>query len=427
MVKTYTQKLLPKEMSQNGFIAGLANKMQSYGYEVRVIGGAVRDLLMKETNDDFDLSTTATPAEILNCLKNHNDDYYVIPTGIKHGTVTINDKHSTQHIELTSLRKDIICDGRHAEVEYGVSWEEDALRRDFTFNSLSLDFEGRVFDYSTGYQDAKDKYLRFVGDPTTRIKEDALRILRFFRFLTTKSSSYDEKALSACLKHKSLIQILSGERIWQECKTICQHQNGMSTWNDLGINGILSVVFPEFEYEKSWLKGLFNLENKISGFSRHDSDNGNIIRSGLLARISAIALKASVIQKRLKISSALKKDIHACQQASMLDFDKANLRRHLWHSPKHKLQDWIYTIGAKSEKSSDTVQFVIKKTKLLENTKSKKFPINGSDIKKYGLRQGLELGKVLYTLQEWWLKFDSPPNRKATLDHLQNIINYDGR
>jgi tRNA nucleotidyltransferase (CCA-adding enzyme) len=157
----------------------LAELFKSNKYELRVAGGAVRDILMGINPHDVDFATTATPEQVKQMLTNANIRM-INTNGEKHGTITarINDK---ENFEVTTLRVDVVTDGRHAVVEYTKDWQLDASRRDLTINALFLDLDGNVYDYYNGIDDLKYRRIRFVGDPVERIREDYLRILRYFR------------------------------------------------------------------------------------------------------------------------------------------------------------------------------------------------------------------------------------------------------
>ena len=183
------------------------------GFEIRYVGGCVRDALLRKKSNDIDFSTNALPHEIHQILKTNDVHYF--DSGLKHGTITA--IFNKTCYEITTLRYDMECDGRHAKVEYTKSWELDAERRDFTFNALYCDESGEIYDYFNGIQDLKNKKLRFIGDCESRIKEDYLRILRAFRFSNRYGDgTFDAEVIEAFHKYSDKILILSGERIQQE-------------------------------------------------------------------------------------------------------------------------------------------------------------------------------------------------------------------
>ncbi|KRX52596.1 CCA tRNA nucleotidyltransferase 1, mitochondrial [Trichinella sp. T9] len=208
------------------------------GYEIRIAGGAVRDLLLNIIPVDIDLATTARPEE-MNQLFLENSIRVLNKGGEKHGTVTC--RIQEQNFEITTLRVDKFCHGRHAEVEFTTDWFLDASRRDLTVNSMFMDFDGTVYDYFGGVDDLKNRRILFVGDPNQRIQEDYLRILRYFRFygrLSDKSDEHDLSTLSAIKHNAEGLLSISGERIWVELKRIVVGRHGHSviaTMFDCGI------------------------------------------------------------------------------------------------------------------------------------------------------------------------------------------------
>uniref|UniRef100_A0A1A9X1T7 Poly A polymerase head domain-containing protein n=1 Tax=Glossina brevipalpis TaxID=37001 RepID=A0A1A9X1T7_9MUSC len=192
-----------------------------YNYELRIAGGAVRDILMEITPKDIDFATTATPDQMKNMFTLEKIRM-INPKGEKHGTITarINDK---ENFEVTTLRIDVLTDGRHAEVQFTTDWQLDANRRDLTVNSMFLGFDGTLYDYFYGYEDLQQRRVVFVGDANIRIKEDFLRILRYFRFygrIASESAKHDETTLKAIRANAQGLANISGERIWGELQKI---------------------------------------------------------------------------------------------------------------------------------------------------------------------------------------------------------------
>lgn len=201
----------------------LASLFKEYGYELRIAGGAVRDLLMKIQPKDLDFATTATPDQMKEMFT--TEGIRMINTkGEKHGTVTarINDK---ENFEVTTLRIDLRTDGRHADVEFTTDWKLDANRRDLTINSMFLGLDGTLYDYFGGHQDLLQRRLVFVGDAGTRIQEDYLRILRYFRFygrIAQQAECHEEKTLEAIKSNADGLLRISGERVWSELRKILE-------------------------------------------------------------------------------------------------------------------------------------------------------------------------------------------------------------
>ena len=249
----------------------LMSHLNQNGDDARIVGGAVRDTLLnifwkrKRKVGDVDIASKLTPQENIKILEEAGID--VVPTGLKHGTITaiIN----KQHFEITTLRKDVSTDGRHAEVEFSKDWTEDAKRRDFTINALYLDMDGNIYDPLGGFKDIKAARVCFIGDARTCIRGDALRILRFFRFASDiEVGGVDEKGVLAAVELKEMINTLSGERIRDEFKKIDDQVEDFldKLWNDKEasatdsntvIDDIATNLLPEWIFYRQY-KSLCN-------------------------------------------------------------------------------------------------------------------------------------------------------------------------
>lgn len=201
----------------------LVGIFKKYNHEIRIAGGAVRDLLMDKQPVDLDFATTATPAQMKEMFD--AEQVRMINTnGEKHGTITarLNNK---ENFECTTLRIDVLTDGRHAEVEFTKDWLLDSNRRDLTINAMFLGFDGSVYDYFYGFEDLHDRRVRFVGSADKRIKEDFLRIFRYFRFygrIATSADNHDPETLKIIASNADGLKRISGERIWVELKKILE-------------------------------------------------------------------------------------------------------------------------------------------------------------------------------------------------------------
>lgn len=201
----------------------LVEVFKKHNYEIRVAGGAVRDLLMDKKPVDLDFATTATPIQMKKMFDAENIRM-INMNGEKHGTITPR-VNSKENFECTTLRIDVVTDGRHAEVEFTKDWLLDANRRDLTINAMFLGFDGSVYDYFYGFEDLKDRRVKFVGNADRRIKEDFLRILRYFRFygrIAVTADDHDLETLKIIADNAEGLKRISGERIWVELKKILQ-------------------------------------------------------------------------------------------------------------------------------------------------------------------------------------------------------------
>ena len=233
------------------------------GYQkdsLRIVGGAVRNFLLGILIKDYDFSTILKPSEAMELLI--KNDINVIPTGIKFGTITaiVNGKA----FEITSARNDINTDGRFAEVKFLGAFKDDAKRRDFTFNSLYLDFDGKIYDYFDGVRDLKNSKIKFIGEAEERIKEDFLRILRFFRFYNSYAKNTDKKYFKIFKKYRENLNILSRERVKDEFFKIIEDEKSFKSIKILEDLGILKIIFKgNLKYNSRFLKNYYRILNSI--------------------------------------------------------------------------------------------------------------------------------------------------------------------
>lgn len=227
-----------------------------FGYEARFVGGCVRDIILNTTIYDIDMATNMPTQFMLEQGK--ADGFNIIPTGINHGTVTfILDK---LEVQITTLRKDIKTDGRHAVIEFTNSWKEDSYRRDFSFNALYLDEKGKIYDFHNGISDLKNGTIRFIGNPNNRIKEDYLRIFRYFRFWGKYAAEQiDTKTLEQINQNLDGILTLSGERIRDELFKIFKLKNAK-----LIIDLMMYILKKIFNLDKNLLNYKYNFSYDIN-------------------------------------------------------------------------------------------------------------------------------------------------------------------
>ncbi|MDA7557505.1 CCA tRNA nucleotidyltransferase, partial [Candidatus Pelagibacter sp.] len=209
--------------------------------EVRYVGGCIRKIIKKEIVDDIDLATNLKPNEVCDALKKQDINFY--ETGIEHGTITaIIDSYK---YEITSLRKDVTTDGRHANVEFSLDWKEDAARRDFSINSIYSNKEGNLFDPYDGKKDLESGTINFIGDAEERIKEDYLRILRYIRFfLNYSSQSHNPEVIKIIKRNIKGVSNLSSERLIDELQKLTKSNNFIKIFKDKISLELLEIIFP---------------------------------------------------------------------------------------------------------------------------------------------------------------------------------------
>lgn len=266
-------------------IRTLAEAFAKAGHRVRFVGGCVRDTILGREFSEVDAATDALPEQTARLLEAAG--LRAIPTGIEHGTITalVNGKS----YEITTLRKDVATDGRHAEVAFTDAWEEDAKRRDFTLNALYLAPDGTLYDYVNGFKDCKAARVIFIGDARERIREDYLRILRYFRFVATVGhNQFDAASLAACADERGGIGKLSGERIAAELLKLLAAAHADRAVNAMQDAGILEMILPVHDHSVSAITAL------------------DALKEAPLLKLAALIGKQSQLKKvseRLKLSN----------------------------------------------------------------------------------------------------------------------------
>ena len=369
-------------------------KNESFEKEVAMfVGGCVRNFLQSKKIVDIDIATIFTPLEIKKKLKNTN--FKVIDTGIDHGSVTVilNDKK----FELTTLRKDIKTDGRHAEVKLINDWEEDSKRRDFTINAIYLNKRGKIFDPQQGVNDLKNGVVKFIGDPQTRIEEDFLRIIRFVRFSMQYNSLIEQSTVNAIKLNLNGIKKISKERVLLEIFKILKLPNFCKINENKQIREIFSIIFPEF----------INL-NRLKNF---EIIKGCIKSSELLfLSILLIDLKSNYeyFCHKYKISNKIKEEL------SLLgaNFKIFNSDKEFF---KKKLKSNLYYLGANNMKILYSLNLLNKKKfskkeielfKFIDNLSIPQFPYDGKTLIKKGFMEGNKIGKILDEAEKFWIQND---------------------
>ena len=348
-------------------LRSLGKAFTGNGYTIRVVGGAVRDLALKKMPKDVDLATDATPEQMIELFKDNNIRYK--PTGLQHGTITaIIDRIP---YEITTLRADTETDGRHAEVEYVKDWKQDAKRRDLTYNAMSVDFSGKLFDYYGGMDHLQDRVSKFVGDPGERIKEDYLRILRYFRFQSKlEDPNWDSSTLGAIKDNVGGLSKISPERIWSEVKKLLTGRNAEESLKWMGKTGVANSI---------------GLPVANAGqIARLERTKNPIVPLSVLVSNSSLAGS----WKMSKSESALLNFL-VTNKSKPLDRKSAIDLLHAGNS-KQAVMDLLNVQGKFN--LADTIRLYDKP----------EFPVAGKDLIAQGLKPGLEIGKILDKLKLKW-------------------------
>ncbi len=372
----------------------------------RFVGGCVRKHLLGEKIDDIDVATILTTEQIKEKFKGTN--IKVIETGIEHGTVTVvSEDHK---VEITTLRKDINTDGRHAEVEFTDDWKQDSERRDFTVNAIYLDINGKIFDPQMGTVDLKNNNIKFIGDPQKRIEEDYLRIIRFIRFKIMYDIEVEPATGKIIKQNLDGIKQISKERVLIELLKILDQKNISKINENQILREIFSMAFPEFKY----LSRLDRLK-KVYNYSKLNKD---IILAVLLLdekdNYEYFAYKYNVSKK---IKNTLEKlSFNLMEIKKDKHFFEKNLIKNIYeHGKNHMIALNIvnFTINSKIK----TLNFSETSKKILK-AKLPKFHINGKYLIENGMQEGENLGKVLKIIEKEWIN----NSFKISNDRVKEII-----
>lgn len=375
----------------------LTKIIRNNGGEARFVGGCVRDSILEREISDIDLATTLKPEKAMKILT--ASGMKAIPTGLKHGTFTtlVNSKH----VEITTLRQDISCDGRHAEVSFTENWKEDAQRRDFTFNALYMDIEGNIYDYFSGLDDLAHRRLHFVGEPYKRIEEDYLRILRVFRFQAyVCKSPLSETILEACTKYRKRISLLSGERIQGEIFKLLSYKDFLSTVFTMQEAKILEeilatkVIFANLNNERSQL-----IEDHIAALA-------------LLLRNTEIKYDTKWLQSRWRTSKKVHGEINMLLHEKTIDCPRKTLAK-LGSELTRKLIKILYA----ENKLTDTQHQDF--TLVASTSEVPIFPVMGRDLLLLGY-SGPGIGAKLKQLEDLWKESRCTLSKEELLSTLQN-------
>ncbi len=372
----------------------------------RFVGGCVRNALLGEAVADYDIATTIEPIAVAKRLKAVG--IAVHETGIAHGTLTAVVDGTV--FEITTLRRDVSTDGRRATVAFTKDWAEDARRRDFTMNALYADVDGKIYDPTgQGLADIKARKIRFVGKAETRIEEDYLRILRFFRFNAwyAADKAMDADGLTACRELKAGLKTLSSERVWSEIKKLlCAPINSASgpfrTVNVMSVNGILETLLPEASNSEG-LQLICALEEKRS------LTPDPYLR--LMAMSARDELAMARLCKRLKMSNKEKARLNhwAGDQTDLRPgLPDKETKIAIYTSGKQVAMDRavIRSAGAINSKGGDPIESAGWWT-LYETARDwqwPEFPVTGKDLIAIGIPHGEKLGKALAALKALWIR-----------------------
>jgi poly(A) polymerase len=363
--------------------------------EVRYVGGCIRKVIKKEAVDDIDLATNLKPSDVCEALKKKEINYY--ETGIEHGTITaIIEEHK---FEITSLRKDVLTDGRYAKVEFSSDWKEDAARRDFSINSIYSDKEGNLFDPYNGKKDLEDGYIKFIGDAENRIKEDYLRILRYIRFFVNYSNyKHNFEIIKIIKRNIGGVSKLSSERLLDEFKKLTKSDGFIKLFNDKESFELIEIIFPQ-------LKNLNSLK-KLNSYAYN-----NLFKVDFIFLLSLMIVDGTdntdyfiykfniskKDQKRLKLIDYFYKE-----NVNIKNFTEKNLNKIFYFNGKQAVID---IINFKLFKSNKLEKKLIKLIEVYKDKIKPTMPIGANVLmSKYSIPEGKILGNKLKILEELWVQ-----------------------
>ena len=378
--------------------------------EIRYVGGCVRKILYSEEVDDIDLAVNLSPDQVSEILKKKNIKFYI--TGIDHGTITaLIDK---KKFEITSLRKDISTDGRHAKVEFSNNWYEDASRRDFTINSIYADIQGNLYDPFDGKKDIKNGEIRFIGEADKRIKEDYIRILRYVRFfLNYSKKKHDPNITKIIKKNLEGFHKISAERLLDEFKKLVNSKGFLKLTNDVFCFEIIKLIFPQFK----------NIEiyNNLNNFAKKNINDLDFIFLISLMIIDGSDNAEYFIYKFNLSKKDQKRILFLNDFFSVINnnktFSHKNLQKIFYYNGKQSLLDLLYFKIFRSKKiDKRLVDFI----KLFKDMEPPLLPLRAITLMtKYNIPEGKELGSKLKKIEEKWVD----NNFKISEKEVQQIVN----
>ena len=379
---------------------------------IYVVGGSIRDALLNREITDIDFATSLKPKTITEILNKENIKF--IDVGIDHGTVTaiINERK----FEITTFRNDIFTDGRHAKVSFSNSLEEDALRRDFTINAMYLDKSGNLIDPTDGKKDLENRVVRFIGRPDERIKEDYLRILRYFRFLALFGDiSPDAEVMKTISANLDKLSVVSKERQWNELKsilTLTAPNNAISAMSEIGL---LDDYFNGIGINDAFVN-LIEIESKIS-FSIDP-----ILRLSTLIENSLD--KANTIIKKLPLSKSDSTDLlklSTLNKKIVSYMSMKEVRYLLYLLGRDGFQKQILVNWAKDTNNKNEVNWR-SLYEVAQSWEKPSFAITAKDVINMGISQGPMVGDILKEVEDWWAENDFIDDKFSLIERLKAIV-----
>jgi poly(A) polymerase len=408
-----SRRIAPQPWMTEPATLAVLGALAAGGAEARFVGGAVRDALLGRSTPgsspraDIDIATPAAPERVIELLEKRG--VKVVPTGLAHGTVTAIAGTPPRHFEVTTLRRDVETYGRRARVSFDADWAADAARRDFTVNAISLAPDGTIHDPVGGLADLRARRIRFVGDPATRIAEDVLRILRYYRFEARfGTGSGDPRARVACRAAAHLLPSLSAERVAQELIKLLETPDPLPVLHMMQEDGVLAVILPEAQ-RLDRLRQMIAIEPEADLLRR------------LAALIEVDAAGTIAVAERLRFSNAWRDRLGGLAPPWAVD-PRANgraQRRALYRLGAGRYSDIALLLAAEGAMSGERLTELLA---LARNWIPPIFPLTGHDVTRLGIRPGEKVGKLLDAVHDWWEAGDYSADRAACLARLKELV-----
>jgi len=412
-------QLPPEDWMTDPATKAVIKALESDGQAMRFVGGCVRDALARRPVKDIDMATPERPENVIKLLENAN--IKAIPTGLEHGTITA--EIDGQRFEITTLRRDVKTDGRHAEVVFDTSWQADAVRRDFTINALSATKDGAVYDPFNGLDDLAHGRVRFIGSPDQRIQEDALRILRFFRFYALFGRPpANASALAGCRRFAGNLNNLSADRIWGEFKKILLNDNVANTIVLMTGVRVMDVMIPHLA-DVGVLRALSWLESRALNVGGLNADP--LRRLAALVDGSKTSLNGLTKQFNLSnderdyIAALLATDDPEFLQMNVTDYQRRIRRDGRQVFLGHVLISWAGQLAATPKLPVGDNKKWISIVELALSWALPVFPLTGNDVMALGMVQGPDIGNLLRRVETWWENKNYKPQKRACLTELK--------
>lgn len=410
------ERITPASWMTAAPTAAVLKALATGGATVRFVGGCVRDAILGLEPADIDIATPERPEAVIQRLRKAG--LKAVPTGVEHGTVTAVVAPAT--FQITTLRRDVDTDGRHARVEFGTDWAEDALRRDFTINALYADPDGVLHDYTGGRADLTAGIVRFVGEPAQRVAEDYLRVLRFFRFHARFGKGEPHTAsLAACAAAADRLDRLSAERIRDELLKILVLPNAAAALRLMQRSGVLQALLPEARFEPESFAVLTGMQEALHAQSGMEPDVWP--RLALLFS-SAAAGDSDALADRLRLSNAQRVRLTGLMSSSITPDelkDGSAFGRALYRLGAEKSRDQALLIAAREPALAE---LAVQRGVEAAAWRRPVFPLRGADILALGFPPGPNVSALLKELESWWAEGEFRADRVACLARLRERV-----